>query len=282
MKPSRDSFMRNHVVCRPAVRNAILPLKTVELDCLRAAGLALLATGASRWTSMVTFLRPPDFFQVMQVLRSSSQRLGFDEIRLGQVENRKSLRFIREPSLPAGRKSQTRKRCQEIKKNRSPANHILEGFSSKVRWRHIDQGQAELFKGLHDPTGILRRGFQPKIQILGVAWLGILHGSVAPNHQIPDFLTSEGLEQFFEIGVHQDHVFGLSKHQGRVPKRPGGWPLHLGVARKARFEFAWNQDYYNAPPPNQIHGGSLDQRWVVGQMRRSWGFCQDGPAGKQI
>lgn len=49
------------------------------------------------------------------------------------------------------------------------------------------KGDAEAVKGAHEAGGIFGAGFDPKINVLGVAGLGVLDDSVAAYDEVADF-----------------------------------------------------------------------------------------------
>jgi hypothetical protein len=67
---------------------------------------------------------------------------------------------------------------------RGHAQIELGARSGEISLGHAKHGDAENDEGPHELVGVLRRGFQPDVEVLGVAGLGVMNHRVAARHEI--------------------------------------------------------------------------------------------------
>lgn len=80
---------------------------------------------------------------------------------------------------------------EEVDLTRGNTDAELRAGLGEVRFIQAEQRQSELPECPHEPPGIFWSWLNPKIQIFGVARLGMVDDSVSADHQEPNQLLGE-------------------------------------------------------------------------------------------
>ena len=100
------------------------------------------------------FISSSYFIEVGEVLDAASKGLGFDERILGEIVNLETLLHIHSMVSPAVGETETRQGGEKIKKNRCPADHVLETLVLKIGLADIYKRHAKLVKGTNNSCSI--------------------------------------------------------------------------------------------------------------------------------
>ena len=127
-----------------------------------------------------------EFIDVREVLAAACDLFRLNQVGFSKIKNRKVVLHRGRLVGPGRFKLKSGNSSEKVDLAGGNTNAELRSRRGEIFLSDSDEGDAEEAEGLHESERILRRWFDPDVDVLGVARLRVMNDRIASRHHVAD------------------------------------------------------------------------------------------------